>query len=223
MHVAIIMDGNGRWAQHNSLLRSEGHVQGVLVVRSVISTAISVKIKHLTLFAFSIENNQRPHPEVLAICKLLVDTIAQEIPQLVAQGIKIKFIGDLSILSDLDQSELSKVVQITSNGTNLDLTIAFNYSGRWDISQAILRATNEKFINPSELEIRKLLPSSAIPDIDLLIRTGGSKRVSNFLLWQLAYSELYFTDILWPEFNEIEFTKAIQWYSKQTRTFGKIL
>lgn len=215
------MDGNGRWASQQNLPRYQGHHQGVKNAKSILEESVKQKIKHLTLFAFSIENNHRPKKEVEELNFLFVQTLDSMLDALDDGGIKLTFFGDLELLSDDMKRCIDTAHSRTENNSVLHVSIALNYSGRWDIAQGIVRAQNYK----GELTIdnaSQLLPSSHIPEVDLLIRTGGQSRISNFMLWQLAYSELYFSPKLWPSFTVDEFHNAISWFNQRTRTFGLV-
>ena len=226
-HVAIIMDGNGRWAKRQGLARMFGHRQGVETVHTITEAAAALGIEYLTLYAFSTENWNRPKEEVDALMSLLVDTIAKETPTLMKNNVRLSTIGDLSRLPSAAQQKFRACMEETNSNTGLNLVIALSYSARWEIIQAtknialavqqgamLVEDINEELISSYMTTVR-------MPDPDLLIRTSGELRISNFLLWQLAYSELYFTDCLWPEFTEEEFYHAIVDYQHRERRFGK--
>lgn len=214
-HVAIIMDGNGRWAQSRNLPRSAGHKKGVDAVKSSIQFCLEKKIKVLTLFVFSKENWKRPEEEVKHLFSLFMLALKKDIKQLHKHNICLKIIGDrvgfsTSLIEAMDYAE-----NLTSKNTALELNVAINYSGRWDISNAI-----EKMQKAGDTDFEKYLCLAGIPDPDLLIRTSGVYRLSNFLLWNLAYTELYFTPVLCPDFTAVEFNKAIEFFVSQERRFG---
>lgn len=226
-HVAIIMDGNGRWAKRQGLARMFGHRQGVETVHNITEVAAKLGIEYLTLYTFSTENWNRPKEEVDALMALLVDTIAKETPTLMKNNIRLQTIGDLSRLPQVTYDKFLACIEQTSNNTGLTLVIALSYSARWELirsTQLIAQAVKEGRMlieDINEETISAHLTTSTMPDPDLLIRTSGELRISNFLLWQLAYSELYFTDCLWPEFTEEEFYRAIIDYQNRERRFGK--
>jgi len=226
-HVAVIMDGNGRWAELHCNDRIYGHRQGVDAVRSIVEGAGEVGIKYLTLYAFSTENWERPKNEVNALMSLLVDAIVQEIENLNDKNVRMRAIGNLESFPADVQIKLAEAIAKTSSNTGLNLILALSYSGRWDILQTIKqivrKAANgeivEKQINESL--VVNHLSTSGIPDPELLIRTSGEYRISNFLLWQIAYSEFYFTPILWPDFRKENLFEAIANFQRRERRFGK--
>ena len=223
-HVAVIMDGNGRWAKKRFLPRVAGHVKGVELVREMVRACLERKIDYLTLFAFSSENWRRPQEEVSLLMQLFVKALEQEVEKLNRNGVRLRVIGDLSRFEPHLQQLIAEAEAKTASNTALNLTIAANYGGRWDIMQAVARmleAEPEKRSGWKESDLESFLSMSFAPEPDLFIRTGGEERISNFLLWQLAYSELYFTDTLWPEFDTAEFDKAISSYQKRERRFGR--
>jgi undecaprenyl diphosphate synthase len=226
-HVAIIMDGNGRWAQLQGKGRVAGHKAGVESVRAVVSTARKLKVKALTLFAFSSENWQRPEQEVSVLMDLFMYVLTKEVKRLHKHNIRFRVIGDLSRFSDRLQKNIKKSECLTEKNTGMILSIAANYGGRWDIANAAkVLATQVKqgTIDVNDINEHSLHQETCLADaepLDLLIRTGGDFRISNFLLWQAAYAELYFTDVLWPDFNETEFKKAICCFDNRERRFGK--
>ncbi len=226
-HVAIIMDGNGRWAKRQGLARMFGHRQGVETVHRITEAAAELGISYMTLYAFSTENWNRPKEEVDALMALLVDTIAKETPTLMKNNIRLQTIGELGRLPQVTRDNFIACIEETSKNTGLTLVIALSYSARWELimaTQKIAAAVKkgEMLIEDiNEEVIGAHLTTSDIPDPDLLIRTSGELRISNFLLWQLAYSELYFTDSLWPEFTTEEFYRAIVDYQHRERRFGK--
>lgn len=226
-HVAIIMDGNGRWAKRQGMARMFGHRQGVETVHRITEVAAELGIAYLTLYAFSTENWNRPKEEVDALMSLLVDTIAKETPTLMKNNIQLLTIGDLGRLPENAQKKFRACMAETSGNTGLRLVIALSYSSRWEIIQAVRNIAHDvqqgKILveDINEEVISASMTTSQMPDPDLLIRTSGELRISNFLLWQLAYTELYFTDCLWPEFTEEEFYRAIIDYQHRERRFGK--
>jgi undecaprenyl diphosphate synthase len=227
LHIAIIMDGNGRWAKKKSLPRVVGHEYGVKSVRIVAETAAKLGIKYLTLYTFSTENWNRPAFEVKAIMTLLVRTIRNEIKTLQKNNIRLQTIGDINALPIEAQRELKNAIELTKDNDAMDLILALNYSARWDIIQATKKiADNVKngLIATEEINetiISKSLTTGCFPEPELLIRTSGELRISNFMLWELAYGEFYFTDIYWPEFDQNAFYKAVLDYQKRERRFGK--
>lgn len=223
-HIAIIMDGNGRWAQNRYLPRIAGHKQGVETVRGVIKACIERNIPYLTLFAFSSENWRRPTDEITSLMQLFLGALEQEITKLHENGIRFKVIGDLSKFEPKIIEFIQIGEQLTAKNTRLTFTIAANYGGRWDIMQAMrkMMAQSTKLpLNLDEENLMQYLSMSYAPEPDLFIRTGGECRISNFLLWQLAYTELYFTNTLWPDFDEHELELAIQSYQQRERRFGR--
>ena len=226
-HVAIIMDGNGRWAKKQGLARMYGHKQGVETVHRITETAAEMGIQYLTLYTFSTENWNRPKEEVDALMTLLVDTIAKETPTLMKNNVRLLTIGDTERLPEGAKRKFEQCMEETSGNTGLRLVIALSYSARWEITNAMQTAVRKaqagalKAEDVNEELVSSLMTTAGMPDPDLLIRTSGELRISNFLLWQLAYSELYFTDCLWPEFTEEEFCKAIVEYQHRERRFGK--
>ncbi len=225
-HVAIIMDGNGRWAEQRGQQRLYGHIQGVESVRRSVEAAVKLGVRYLTLYAFSTENWGRPEAEVTALMELLCENSVGEAPRLRKAGVSMRFIGDLSMLSEKVQASIREGEALTAGGDKLTLLIAVNYSSRWELTGmtrrlaaqvAAGRLTTEE-ITPDL--ISKNLSTAGIPDPDLLIRTSGEHRLSNFLLWQLSYSELYFTDICWPDFDEGAFEQAVADYQGRQRRYG---
>ncbi|MBU3599139.1 isoprenyl transferase [Polynucleobacter sp. 30F-ANTBAC] len=224
-HVAIIMDGNGRWATKRFLPRVAGHSQGLDTVRDIVKACGDLGVEHLTLFAFSSENWRRPAEEVGFLMKLFLTALEKEISRLHRNNVRLRLIGDLSRFDPVIQERVSTAVGQTSNNTGLNLTIAANYGGRWDILQAMRSCLKQHpGLSPDELSEELLTPylsMSYAPEPDLFIRTGGEQRISNFLLWQLAYTELYFTDVLWPDFDAKELAKSFAWYRDRERRFGR--
>ena len=223
-HVAIIMDGNGRWAKKRFMPRVAGHHRGVETVRDTVKYCLERGIEYLTLFAFSSENWRRPEDEVTLLMQLFVRALQQEVAKLHRNGVRLRVVGDLSRFDANLQSLISASEAKTEGNEKLTLTIAANYGGRWDILQAVNRmalAQPEKRGSWSEADLAPYLVMNYAPEPDLFIRTGGEERVSNFLLWQLAYSEFYFTDTLWPEFDTAAFDSAISSYQRRERRFGR--
>jgi len=226
-HVAVIMDGNGRWARQRGLDRIFGHQQGVEAVREVIETAAELKIRFLTLYAFSTENWGRPDEEVSALMGIMVQSLSNETDTLLKNNISLRAIGDMDRLADNVRERLLETIKLTSASTGLNLIIALSYSSRWEITMAARRMSAEVkkgTINPdsvTEVDFEKYLTTAGIPDPELMIRTSGELRISNFLLWQVAYAELYFTETLWPDFGKDDFYKAIIDFQKRERRFGK--
>lgn len=226
-HVAVIMDGNGRWAKQKGGLRIFGHQSAITAVRDTVEAAAELGIAYLTLYAFSTENWARPAYEVTALMQLLVHTIRQETPTLLKNSIRLESIGQIESLPASCQRELAEAKELTKNGTRMTLVLALSYSGRWDLTQAMRRMSEEVAAGRlaptaiNEATIAQYLATGGIPDPELLIRTSGEQRISNFLLWQLAYTELYITDLLWPDFRREHFYDAIQAYQRRERRFGK--
>ena len=223
-HVAIIMDGNGRWAKKRYLPRFAGHRRGVTTVRDTVKHCLERGIEYLTLFAFSSENWRRPDEEVSLLMDLFVHALQQEVSKLNRNGVRLKVVGDLSRFGSELQALILASEKKTSTNVKLTLTIAANYGGRWDIIQAVNRmvaAQSDKQGRWCEDDLTPYLAMSYAPEPDLFVRTGGEERVSNFLLWQLAYAEFYFTDTLWPEFDSTAFDAAITSYQLRERRFGR--
>ncbi|MFT7611894.1 MAG: undecaprenyl diphosphate synthase [Parvicellaceae bacterium] len=226
-HVAIIMDGNGRWAKQQGELRIFGHSSGVEAVREALTAAGELGVKHLTLYAFSTENWNRPKEEVDALMDLLVSTIMNELESLHKNKVRLSAIGNINSLPEHCKAELAKGIKETAANTGVNLNLALSYSSRWEITQAIQEIAKDVASNKidaneiNEEIISSYLTTSELPDPELMIRTSGENRISNFLLWQIAYSELYFTDILWPDFRKDDFYKAILDYQNRERRFGK--
>jgi undecaprenyl diphosphate synthase len=226
-HIAIIMDGNGRWAKRQGMARMFGHRQGVETVHRITEAAAELGVEYLTLYAFSTENWNRPKEEVDALMVLLVDTIVKETPTLMKNNVSLQTIGDLSRLPQATRNKFLECIEQTSQNTGLTLVIALSYSARWEIIEATKRIASAVKDGHLLLEdineevLSNYMTTAQMPDPDLLIRTSGELRISNFLLWQLAYSELYFTNCLWPEFTNEEFYHAIVDYQHRERRFGK--
>lgn len=225
-HIAIIMDGNGRWARSQGLERSAGHVEGVKTVRRITEEASRLGIEFLTLYAFSTENWNRPQEEVDALMHLIATAIERETPDLIKNNVRLRVIGDASRMPEDTLRRLQRCEADTSMGRGLTLVLAISYSSRWEITDAARRIAAEAAagrINPDEITDSTLSANMAtafMPDPDLLIRTGGDMRVSNFLLWQIAYAEIYVTDIYWPDFNAYDLRRAISDYQHRQRRFG---
>ncbi len=226
-HVAIIMDGNGRWAEQNGLDRIFGHKEGVEAVRSVVEGAGEIGIEYLTLYAFSTENWNRPKEEVNALMGLLVHAIVAETDNLHKNNVSLRTIGDIASLPLEVQRNLDGAIEKTAANTGLRLVLALSYSGRWELVEAVKKIAdelkNDKIVKSSINEelIGKYLPTFGLPDPELLIRTGGEFRVSNFLLWQIAYTELYFTQKLWPDYRKEDLFEAVNDFQRRERRFGK--
>lgn len=226
-HIAVIMDGNGRWAQAQGKGRVAGHKAGVKSVRAVVKAARKSGVKALTLFAFSSENWQRPEKEVSVLMDLFMYVLTREVKHLHKNNICFQVIGDVSRFSEKLQKSIKKSEQLTENNNGLILSIAANYGGRWDITNAAKKLVSQvqsneiSFDDVNEKALHQHTCLANLPDLDLLIRTGGDYRISNFLLWQSAYAELYFTDVLWPDFDEAEFEKAIVVFDQRERRYGK--
>lgn len=226
-HVAIIMDGNGRWATQRRLPRTAGHIRGVHAVRRVVEACGRRGVEYLTLFAFSSENWRRPAQEVSLLMRLFVRTLEREVDRLVAQGVRLRVVGDLGAFDDKLRGLIKSAEDRTAGQSALTLTIAANYGGRWDILQAmraLLTAHPELAAQSGRIDESALDPWLAMsyaPEPDLFIRTGGEQRISNFLIWQLAYTELYFTDRYWPDFGVEDVERAFAWYRGRERRFGR--
>ena len=226
-HIIIIMDGNGRWAEQNGLTRSAGHKAGVKALRNLIEYAVQLELKTLTVYAFSRENWQRPKKEVELLLDLFISSLESEVKDLHENNIKLNFIGETDKFSEKLKKSMSKSESLTSNNSKLTLNVALNYSGRWDVYKALLSIIDDmtaKKITKNDVNEELINTKLSLADYDepdLLIRTGGEKRLSNYLLWQIAYTELYFTNTLWPDFNTDQFDLALDWYTKRQRRFGK--
>ncbi|HDR1022086.1 TPA: di-trans,poly-cis-decaprenylcistransferase [Pasteurella multocida] len=225
-HIAIIMDGNGRWAKQKGKMRIFGHKNGINAVRDAVAYARKVGVKVLTLYAFSSENWNRPEQEVSALMNLFMQALDLEVKKLHKNNIKLNILGDVTGFSEKLQQKISQAEKLTENNTALTLNIAANYGGCWDIVQAAKQLAEQ--VKDNQIAVSDITPdlfqqhlvTKSQPQVDLLIRTSGEQRISNFLLWQLAYAELYFTDVLWPDFNEHEFEQAILAYQQRHRRFG---
>ena len=226
-HIAIIMDGNGRWAKEKGEDRLFGHLNGVESVRNIVEGAAELGIQYLTLYAFSTENWDRPAYEVTGLMELLIDTIRKEVPTLNKNNIKLHVIGDTGMLPAAAQQELNEAINETSGNSGLNLIMALSYSSRWEINDAIKRIAGDVKagkLQPDDIDqqlIQQYLTTRNFPDPELMVRTSGEYRISNFLLYQLAYSELYFTNTLWPDFRKENLYEAILDYQSRERRFGK--
>lgn len=228
-HVAIIMDGNGRWAKQRHLPRAAGHRAGAKAVRKAVEFAAKNKIEVLSLFALSIENrNFRPKHEVSLLMTLFTESLEKDTPELHKNNIQVRIVGDRTVFSEKLQQKIVATETLTANNTGLKLVIAVNYSGRWDIVQATQRVlrkyqqSNVDLQNIDEAMMTQELTMPDLPEPDLLIRTSGEQRISNFMLWQLAYTELFFSDVLWPAFNDTSFREALDYFQTCDRRFGRI-
>jgi len=226
-HVAIIMDGNGRWAKQRFLPRTAGHMRGVQSVRRTVEACGRMGVQYLTLFAFSSENWRRPQDEVSLLMRLFVQTLEKEVGKLEEQGVRLRVVGDLSAFEPRLQQLIKAAEARTEHNTTLHLTIAANYGGRWDILQAVQQLVTkhpELAAQPQDIteeQLSQYLSMPWAPEPDLFIRTGGEQRISNFLIWQLAYTELYFTPCYWPDFNAEQLQAAFNWYKGRERRFGR--
>jgi undecaprenyl diphosphate synthase len=226
-HIAIIMDGNGRWAKKRNLPRVAGHRAGVKTLRKLIEYAVEQKLNVMTVYAFSRENWQRPEKEVDLLMELFMAALQSEVKDLHKNNVCLKFIGDRMAFSDKLQKTIGDSEILTSSNSGLCLNVAANYSGRWDITKTVQSISQDIASNNLMLEginetlISERLSLAACEEPELFIRTGGEQRISNYLLWQLAYTELYFTDVLWPDFNPEQFNKALDWFANRQRRFGK--
>lgn len=226
-HVAIIMDGNGRWAQKRLMPRSYGHKKGVETTRSAIAFFARAGVEHLTLFAFSSENWNRPQQEVSTLMSLFISSLKKNTEELHQAGIRIRFIGDRSAFSDKLVAQIESSESLTAENNKMTLNIAANYGGQWDIVQAVkklARQVEQQALSADDIDVGKLAGALSLadsPDPDLFIRTGGEQRISNFLLWQLAYAELFFTDVLWPAFSPQVMQQALDTFASRQRRFGQ--
>jgi undecaprenyl diphosphate synthase len=226
-HIAIIMDGNGRWAQEQGQDRLYGHFHGVESVRNIVEGCAELQIEYLTLYAFSTENWDRPEPEVTGLMELLVETIRKEVPTLDRNNIRLHVIGDVSMLPDYAKQALQEALSMTASNTGLNLVMALSYSSRWELMQAVKRIAKDVEagnIDPDTIDqdtLQRYLTTSGFPDPELMIRTSGEYRISNFLLYQLAYAELYFTSTRWPDFRKEHLYEAILDFQARERRFGK--
>lgn len=226
-HVAIIMDGNGRWAKKQGFMRVRGHEKGAKAIRQTVETCAELGVEHLTLYAFSTENWKRPKLEIDTLMKILVSSLKNELPTLRDNNISLKAVGNLSLLPSKAQRELNEVIHATKDNSRMDLTLALSYGSREELITVIKNVASQVKDGSLELDqidtgvINKHLYTSYMPDVDLLIRTSGEQRISNFLLWQIAYAELYFTEVLWPDFRKEHLIEAIHNYQDRERRFGK--
>ena len=225
-HIAIIMDGNGRWAQQRHMPRTVGHVKGAAGVRALVEQCASKGVKYLTLFAFSTENWLRPADEVSTLMGLFVQYLEKEMGALADAGVRLKVIGDVAGFAPELQTRIRAAEAATRHNQAITLLVAANYGGQWDVVQAF---KNWQAANPTanadqltQEQLARYLSTAGMPNPDLLVRTGGEQRISNFLLWQAAYAELYFTNTLWPDFDDVELGKALHWYATRGRRFGKV-
>jgi len=227
-HIAIIMDGNGRWAKNQGKFRVFGHENGVLSVKDIVEGCADIGIKYLTIYTFSTENWNRPVEEVNALMEIFISTINEETPRLTKNNIRLNAIGDIASLPQKCIDDLKSAMEKTANNTRCTLTLALSYSAKWEITEAAKRLAQkvlDQEINISDIkeqDFSALLTTRDMPDPELMIRTSGEHRISNFLLWQMAYTELYFTETLWPDFRREDLFKAIVDYQKRERRFGKI-
>ncbi len=226
-HIAVIMDGNGRWAKNRGAARIFGHKNAIKAVREITEGCAEIGIKYLTLYAFSTENWNRPRKEVSGLMELLVFTLRNELKTLTRNNVRLKTIGDMSLLPEACQNELLEVMDETKNNDRLTLILALNYSGRWELTEAVKKIATK--VSAGELDINSIDTNTisehlndSIPDPELLIRTSGEMRISNFLLWQIAYTELFFTPKLWPDFRKADLIEALNEYQKRDRRFGRI-
>ena len=225
-HIAIIMDGNGRWAQKLHMPRTVGHAKGAAGVRDLVEFCAHKGVKYLTLFAFSTENWSRPEEEVSTLMGLFLQYLEKELKNLSQAGVRLQVIGDVTGFAQELQDRIAEAVKATADNNGIVLTVAANYGGQWDIVQAVQRwqaaHPQAKAQELTQEELAKYLSTASMPNPDLLIRTGGEQRISNFLLWQVAYAELYFTDVLWPEFDAVQMEFALDWYQTRQRRFGAL-
>ncbi|MFA7288703.1 MAG: isoprenyl transferase [Melioribacteraceae bacterium] len=227
-HIAIIMDGNGRWAKKRALPRVAGHQKGVAIVREIVEACANLGVKVLTLYTFSTENWNRPEDEVTTLMRLIVKSLQIETNELHSNNIKLTTIGNTKLLPSIVQDELTSAIEKTANNTSMTLNLALSYSGRWELTEAVKNITKQvvdnklNFEDITEKTISDFLSTAAFPDPDLMIRSGGEQRISNFLLWQIAYSEIYITDTLWPDFKTKNLLEAIKSFQKRERRFGLV-
>ncbi len=228
-HIAVIMDGNGRWAEQRGLHRIKGHKEGVESVRDIVEACAQLGVRYLTLYTFSTENWNRPAAEVGALMELLIRTLRKEMDTFLKNGVRLQSIGDWRQLPVSAQRELDESITASSENERITLILALSYSGRWELTEAlrtIAKRAQAGYVDPETIDeamISNALETVTVPDPDLLIRTGGEVRVSNFLLWQLAYSELYFTDVYWPAFRRTELYEAIREFQRRDRRYGRVL
>lgn len=228
-HIAIVMDGNGRWAQNRGLMRIEGHRAGMQAAKQIVQCCVQTKIAILSLFAFSSENWSRPEAEVEFLMQLFINVLAQEVPELHQNDVRICFTGEQQALPTELCLKMQEAEALTKDNKSLLLNIVVNYGGKWDLVQATKKIAQRvcagelALTDIDECSITEALSTNGLADPDLLIRTSGEQRISNFFLWQIAYTELYFTETLWPDFNEVEFHKALAHFNMRERRYGKIL
>jgi len=226
-HLAVIMDGNGRWAGRRALPRPAGHRAGIKPVRATVELCAQSGVETLTLFAFSSENWRRPVDEVRGLMALFVDALEREIAELDSNGIRLRFIGDLDALNPALRRTTDAAMRKTERNTRMDLVVAVAYGGRWDLARAARKLASDAAagkLDPQKIDeaaVAAALQTAACPNVDLLIRTGGEKRISNFMLWEIAYAEVYFSDVLWPDFTAAELRKAFEFYARRQRRFGR--
>ena len=226
-HLAVIMDGNGRWARRRAMPRQAGHSAGIKPVRNIVEHCATVGVEVLTLFAFSSENWRRPREEVRGLMSLFVDTLNREVAELHENGIRLRFVGDLTSLSPALQEAIKAAEARTRDNRRMTLVLAVAYGGRWDLTQGAKQLAADVAagaLDPADIHEEKFADSLAMsefPEVDLLVRTGGEQRISNFLLWSLAYSELFFSDVLWPDFSSAEIEEALEFYASRQRRFGQ--
>jgi len=227
-HIAVIMDGNGRWAKQKGLHRIQGHKEGVESVRDIVDACAQVGVRYLTLYTFSMENWNRPVSEINALMELLIRTLRKEMDTFLEKGVRLQSIGNWSELPIAAQRELEESITASAENERITLILALSYSGRWEIieaTRALARRARDGYLDPDSIDesmISQALETVTVPDPDLLIRTGGDIRVSNFLLWQIAYSELYFTDVYWPDFRRKQLYDAIKVFQSRDRRFGRV-
>jgi len=223
-HIAIIMDGNGRWSKKKFMPRNVGHLMGASNLRAVVRACVEKNIEHLTVFAFSTENWRRPEDEVSVLMGLFASYLQKEVDDMSANGVRLKIVGDTSKFNPELQALILSAEAQTQNNTKITLRVAANYGGRWDMIQAAkawqLAHPDQSLTALSEEGLATYLSTADAPEMDLLIRTGGESRISNFMLWQAAYAEMFFIDTLWPDFTVKQFTEALEWFSKRDRRFG---
>jgi undecaprenyl diphosphate synthase len=226
-HVAVIMDGNGRWARRRALPRQAGHQAGIKPLRVMVERCAQLGVRVLTVFAFSSENWQRPRGEISCLMALFIDALEREVAELDRNGIRLKFIGNLAMLDPRLREAVAAAEARTAGNARMDLIVAVAYGGRWDVTQAarkLAQAVAEGCLDPADIDeqhVAGALTTAGVPDVDLLIRTGGEHRISNFLLWDLAYSEVHFSDVLWPDFAAAELDRAFDFYARRQRRFGR--
>jgi undecaprenyl diphosphate synthase len=225
-HIAIIMDGNGRWAQQRHMPRTVGHAKGAAGVKALVERCAKLGVRCLTLFAFSTENWQRPADEVSTLMELFLQYLQKEMEALAQAGVRLKVVGHVEGFAPELQRRIHAAEVATAHNTAITLCVAANYGGRWDVLQAVQSWQNahpgKSVSGMTEQNLDQHLSTAGLPEVDLLVRTGGERRISNFLLWQVAYAELYFTDVLWPDFDETQLNNALADYAKRTRRFGLV-